>query len=246
MRGTRLDNDTESRGRRSQRRRPSRQRERVLQLVREHDGAVDATEVAARMGLHPTTVRFHLDGLCDEGVVARTRLARAGVGRPRTGYVAVRDRLDYQSLAEILALELGDNTEQRRRRAERAGRRWAERITAGTPETLAAQPGDSLDDQAAMTAEIFRRMGFGPELGPPAEPAGANRQRTIRLHACPVRDLARAHPEVGCAMHLGLMKGLLAHHPTRRARGPAHPALQAQLEPFVEAELCIAKVIASD
>ncbi|MBV9321924.1 MAG: winged helix-turn-helix transcriptional regulator [Mycobacterium sp.] len=239
MRGTRLDNDTES-----HRRRPNRQHERVLQLVREHDGAVDATELAARMGLHLTTVRFHLDRLCDEGVVARTRLAPTGVGRPRTGYVAVRDRLDYQSLAEILALELGDNTEQRRRRAERAGRRWAERIAAGpTPETLAAQPSDSLNHQAATTAEVFRRMGFGPELGPPSEPAGANRQRTIRLHACPVRDLARAHPEVGCAMHLGLLEGLLAHDPVRRA---GSPALHAQLEPFVEPDLCIAKVIASD
>ena len=218
----------------------------MLQLVREHDGAVDATELAARMGLHLTTVRFHLDRLCDEGVVARTRLAPTGVGRPRTGYVAVRDRLDYQSLAEILALELGDNTEQRRRRAERAGRRWAERITAGTPERLAEQPSDSLNHQAATTAEIFRRMGFGPELAPPQEPSGANRQRTIRLHTCPVRDLARAHPEVGCAMHLGLLEGLLAHRPTRRTSSPAQPELHAQLEPFVEPDLCIAKVIASD
>ena len=55
-------------------------------------------------------------------------MTRAGVGRPRTGYLAVRERLDYRSLAEILALELGDTADKRRRRAEAAGRRWAERI----------------------------------------------------------------------------------------------------------------------
>ena len=100
--------------------------------MREHDGAVDAAEIAARMGLHMTTVRFHLDALCSEGTVERTRITRAGVGRPRTGYLAVRERLDYRSLAEILALELGDTADKRRRRAEAAGRRWAERIAAGS------------------------------------------------------------------------------------------------------------------
>ncbi len=74
-------------------------RNRVLRLVREHGGAVDASELADRIGLHVTTVRFHLDALCDEGAIARTRIAPSGVGRPRTGYVAVQDRLDYQSLA---------------------------------------------------------------------------------------------------------------------------------------------------
>ena len=35
--------------------------ERVLRMVREHDGAIDAVELAAQIGLHVTTVRFHLD-----------------------------------------------------------------------------------------------------------------------------------------------------------------------------------------
>ncbi len=211
-------------------------RNRVLRLVREHGGAVDASELAERIGLHVTTVRFHLDALCDDGAIARTRIAPHGVGRPRTGYVAVQDRLDYQSLAEILALELGDTAPTRRRRAERAGRRWAARIepnssretpvTQGVPET-----GESIDRRAAMIADVFDRMGFAPELNRTA----GERQQTIRLHACPVRDLARAHPEVGCALHLGLLQGLLAA-----------PAVQAELEPFVEPELCIAKVIAHD
>src|SRR5438270_891426 len=80
----------------------NRQRERVLRMVREHDGAIDAVELASRIGLHVTSVRFHLDTLCDEGAIKRTRLNRAGPGRPRTGYVAVEERLDYRTLAEVL------------------------------------------------------------------------------------------------------------------------------------------------
>lgn len=232
-----------------------RRREQVLRLVREHDGPVDAAELAERMGLHVTTVRFHLDALCEQGAITRTHIARAGVGRPRTGYITVQDRLDYRSFAEILALELGTSAETRRRRAQRAGRRWADRIAAASPRKPAATrdipdfvgaPREFLDRQATMTAQTFERMGFAPELTPAAKSAARKPQRSIRLHACPIRDLARAHPEVGCALHLGLLQGLLANAAAAEAKTAPPPALQAGLEPFVEPELCIARVIADD
>lgn len=231
----------------------TRQRERVLELLREQDGAVDAAELAARIGLHTTTVRFHLDALCSEGTVERTRITRAGVGRPRTGYLAVRERLDYRSLAEILALELGDTADKRRRRAEAAGRRWAERVAAGSADELVAgedvsdrvRPTKTLEGQAAMVATVFARMGFDPELTPAAT-STAGSQQTIRLHACPVRDLARAHPEVGCALHRGLLQGLLASPASHGHLTAPRPVMQAELEPFVEPDLCLASVIAHD
>jgi predicted ArsR family transcriptional regulator len=231
----------------------NRQRERVLELLREQDGAVDAAELATRMGLHTTTVRFHLDALCSEGTVERTRITRAGVGRPRTGYLAVRERLDYRSLAEILALELGDTADKRRRRAEAAGRRWAERVSAGSADELVAgedvsnrvRPTKTLEGQAAMVATVFARMGFDPELTPAAT-STAGSQQTIRLHACPVRDLARAHPEVGCALHRGLLQGLLASPASHGHSTAPRPVMQAELEPFVEPDLCLASVIAHD
>lgn len=229
----------------------NRQRQRILELLRKHDQALDAAELAAEIGLHPTTVRFHLDVLCSEGLVERTRIARAGVGRPRTGYLAVRDRLDYRRLAEILALELGDTADKRRRRAEAAGRRWAEQTNAGsTNEDAAGQHvpngAEVLEERAATVATVFARMGFDPELTPSAT-ADTGVRQTIRLHACPVRDLARAHPEVGCALHRGVLQGLLAASPKDQGRSPARrPVLEAELEPFVQPELCVARVIAHD
>lgn len=234
----------------------NRRRQRVLEMVREHDGAVDAAELAARMGLHVTTVRFHLDALCDEGAIERTRIQRAGVGRPRTGYIAVQGRLDYRNFAEILALELGDTVETRRRRAERAGRRWADRIASTSlAEPPAAQDVPETDDtveildrRASMTAQIFGRMGFGPEPIKAVKSRTGKRQRTIRLHTCPVRDLARAHPEVSCAIHRGLLEGLLANAGAAEGRLKRAPrqVMHAELEPFVEPELCVARLIADD
>ena len=233
---------------------PNRQRQRVLELVRERDEALDAAELAAQMGLHVTTVRFHLDALCSEGVVERTRITCGGVGRPRTGYLAVRDRLDYQSLAEILGLELGDTAGKRRRRAEAAGRRWANRIPAesayecgaGQHVPDSARPRKTLEEEAATVATVFARMGFSPELTPAATSTTGN-QQTIRLHTCPIRDLARAHPEVACALHRGLLHGLLANPAATKGHSTApRPDMQAELEPFVEPDLCFARVIADD
>jgi predicted ArsR family transcriptional regulator len=230
-------------------------------MVREHGGAIDAVELASRMKLHVTTVRFHLDALCEEGAIERTRMNRDGVGRPRTGYRAVDERLDYRILAEILAMELGETAETRARRAQRAGVQWAGRIAAAQGEAVAGQDGtaevgDPLDRGAALATEVFDRMGFDAELAAESEPSTSlsadseqvlGRERVIRLHACPVRDLARAHPEVGCGLHLGLLQGLVDR--AAAAGGSADredTAVSARLEPFVEPELCIARLAARE
>lgn len=244
-----MDEHNEDEAGRPHRAGSNRQRQRVLELVREHHEPVDAAELATLVGLHTTTVRFHLDALCAEGLVERSRLTRAGVGRPRTGYRAVRERLDYRILAEILALELGDTADKRRRRAEAAGRRWAERITDDVPRDDAAgqhapartTPKKAAEQRSAMITTMFERMGFGPELIP-VHKSSRGDQRTIRLHSCPVRDLAREHPEVACALHRGLLQGLAG---PAKSVGSA-PGMQAELEPFVEPELCLATVIAHD
>ncbi|WP_083000505.1 helix-turn-helix transcriptional regulator [Mycolicibacterium celeriflavum] len=228
-------------------------------MVRKHGAAIDAAELAAQLQVHVTTVRFHLNALCEAGAIERTRMYRDGVGRPRTGYRAVAERLDYRTLAEILAMELGETVETRARRAQRAGQRWAARVAASQSEVAAAQNktdesevDDPLDRGAVLATEIFNRMGFEPELAAESEPMASlsatseqmvGRERVIRLHACPVRDLARAHPEVGCRVHLGVLQGLLDHAAAAAGEADAHEqGLTARLDPFVEPELCLARL----
>ncbi|WSE58865.1 transcriptional regulator [Mycolicibacterium sp. ND9-15] len=219
-------------------------------MVREHGDAVDALELAAEIGAHVTTVRFHLDSLCDEGAIVRTRLPRAGKGRPRTGYRAVQQRVDYRILAEILAMELGRNVHTRARRAQHAGRKWAARMAtpeesdADAVETSPATHADDVLDRAAVrTTVAFTGMGFAPELVARTPPV-PRPERIIRLHACPVRDLARTRPEVVCEIHRGLLEGLVAKTPVEECQQKSRgPALSARLEPFVEPELCVARLV---
>jgi predicted ArsR family transcriptional regulator len=193
-----------------------------------------------------STARFHLDALCADGEVERTATQRSGVGRPRTGYRSVRGRLDYHSLSEILAFELGDTIAQRRQRAESAGRCWAQRLATeelrnleSAADTTTSDAGGVVADQVAVVTAVFRRLGFDPDLTSVAPQAAADHQRNIYLHACPIRALAKTQPEVACGLHLGLLQGLLtAHDPaSSTVRTP-----RAALEAFVEPELCIATV----
>ena len=261
MKGDEVDEASDTRGPRRNLLPRNRQRERVLRMVREHEGAVDAAELASQIGVHVTTVRFHLDALCDDGAITRTRMNRPGAGRPRTGYLAIEERVDYRTLADVLAMELGQTVQTRARRAQHAGHEWAVRMAAsrraGTGDgghTPESDDDDALDHAAARTTDAFARMGFGPELvsaaGPPTPPSAdsggpaGERERIIRLHACPVRDLARSHPEVVCGVHRGLLQGLLDTSATEGNRKPHRPALSAHLEPFVEPELCVARLVA--
>ena len=72
-------------------------------------------------------------------------------------------------------------------------------------------------------------MNFDPEL---ADPAPGTGEREIRLRACPYRDVAREHPEVVCAIHLGLLQGVLTQLGNR--------STTVRLVPFVKPHLCLA------
>ncbi len=48
-------------------------RVRVLEVLRGEHTPLSATEIAAQVGLHPNTIRLHLDQLVDAGLASRAR-----------------------------------------------------------------------------------------------------------------------------------------------------------------------------
>ncbi|MDQ7991108.1 MAG: helix-turn-helix domain-containing protein [Propionicimonas sp.] len=185
-------------------------RRRVLDELERSGPDLTATELAAAVGLHVTTVRFHLDQLEHAGLVSRRSSAGRRRGRPSLRYSAtprpdaVRDQL-IRVLAEAVA---GSGTATPD--AVAAGHRWAD--------LLANRPGEAED--AILSA--FADLGFEPEA----------RGGVIRLRACPFREVARDHPEVVCQTHLGLAQRIAARH-------PAGARVHVGLAPFVEPELCL-------
>jgi len=204
----------------------SKPRRRLLKLLRRSDAPLDVYELAAATGLHITTVRFHLDVLARAGQVTAQKTPRTTPGRPRTVYSIRTEEASpdgYRPLAALLAANLGPTPRARRRRAEKAGRDWATSLIPATERV--ATP----DEAAHRIADLFTEMSFDPEL---ADPAPGSGEREIRLRACPYRDVARDHPEVVCAIHLGFLQGVLTQL--------GDPPTTVRLVPFVKPHLCLA------
>lgn len=191
-----------------------RTRRRVLDAVAGSSTPVDAQTIATGLGLHVTTVRFHLDQLEAAQLVRRRSEAEQRRGRPRIRYVAAASARgdSREQLIEVLAGALAGREDGGRSRSVEAGHRWAGDLV---PE------GQSAADAVGTLVRVLDDLGFDPL------PDGED---VIRLRSCPFRDAAREHPQVVCSVHRGLVEQVLAGHGSDRA---------AELLPFVEPELCL-------
>ena len=205
-------------------------RSRVLGALQDAGRPLDVTEVAGLVGLHVNTARFHLDRLVEAGAAHREVERREQPGRPRMLYQARPDAgragaRSYHLLAEILTSFVAAQVPQPGRAAQSAGREWGR--------YLAGRPGPFERVTAAVATrhlvDALDGLGFAPE----ARTAGGKRQ--ILLHHCPFREIASKHEDVVCAIHLGLMQGMLAELDA--------PIDAGQLDPFVEPNLCITRLI---
>jgi predicted ArsR family transcriptional regulator len=157
----------------------------------------------------------------EAGLVASEVHRGATVGRPQVLFAALdregREGRDYRLLGEILA-SLLTNARQRDR-AETIAREWgAYLVGRSVPRPGARGPsGPNL----AVLQEALAEAGFDPRF----------RRRSaktveISLRDCPFRDLLEEHRELVCAVHKGLLEGML---------GASRPSLRmTEFEPLVE------------
>lgn len=202
-------------------------RARVLDVLRAAGEPIGVQDVAGRVGLHPNTARFHLDGLVDAGLAERHAEDRTQPGRPRTVYAATATDVpagqrSYRLLAEMLTSLVADTLPEPGKAAQTAGEAWG-RYLADRP--APSQRIDAAEGVRRLSA-VLAGAGFAPDtVDDPGRPV-------IPLRHCPFREVAEQHRDVVCALHLGLMRGVLAE-----VRAP----LKAdRLEPFVEPSLCLA------
>lgn len=195
-------------------------RRHVLELLTVATGPVDARTIADALGRHVTTVRFHLEQLETAGLVHRETNVPPRRGRPRLLYALTvapdqeensRDRL-IGVLADALA---GGESDLGRSRALDAGKKWARTIISEM---------DDVEDgshpaRRTMLLKVLDRLGFQP----------SSEDSTIQLLACPFRDAARAHPQVVCSVHSGLVQEILQ---SSDALG------EMSLVPFVQSDRC--------
>jgi predicted ArsR family transcriptional regulator len=204
-------------------------RARVLEMLRAAASPLGVQQIAERMGVHPNTARFHLDALTDAGLAVREPLPRATPGRPGMAYRAVdgggpAGQRRYRLLAEMLTSLITGMMPDPGEAAVRAGQEWGRYLTEQPAPYQRPDAAQAVERLSAMLAEL----GFDPQT---VAEQGSYR---IRLHQCPFREVAEAHQDVVCGLHLGIMQGALAQ---MRA-----PLSADRLQPFAEPGVCIARL----
>ncbi len=180
-------------------------RYRLYRYLRLSGRPVPVRELASRLSLHPNTLRPHLRRLEEAGLVASETRKGPTVGRPQTVYTAVavegREGRDYRLLADILTGLL--EAPRQRDRAREQAREWgAYLVGRAAPKPGSRRPaGPNL----AVLQEALAEAGFDPRF----RRTGA-RTVEISLRDCPFRDLLDEHRELVCAVHQGLLEGMLA------------------------------------
>jgi predicted ArsR family transcriptional regulator len=204
-------------------------RARVLDLLRAAGKPLGVQEVAEQAGLHANTARFHLDALVDAHLAAREPLPRESPGRPSmvyrvTGTDGPTGQRRYRLLAEMLTSMIAGVMPRPGEAAEEAGREWGRYLTEKPSPFQRTDAREAIERLSAALEEI----GFGPEVVP--EDGGYR----LRQHQCPFREVAERHQDVVCALHLGLMQGVL-----EQIRAPV---TADRLQPFAEPSVCIAEL----
>ncbi|MDA4110405.1 helix-turn-helix transcriptional regulator [Mycolicibacterium holsaticum] len=200
-------------------------RDRILDALRNSAEARSITGLAGEIGVHPNTIRFHLDTLVKAGLVEQVADRVAVRGRPPARYRACR-RMDpagptnYALLAAVMTDYFAAHARDPVRESTQLGRSWGTTLT----KHHARDTRQAVDDLVDVLAEV----GFGPEQ--PTE----RTVRDIRLRHCPFLEVVDRHQPVVCALHLGLMQGALT--------AMQAPLAVERLDPFVEPDLCVARV----
>ena len=200
----------------------------VLEVLRRSGRPLAVLELAEIMGLHPNTLRKHLELLLRHGHVERLREESGKPGRPRQVY-ALTDLTDgaapqrnYRMLASVMASYLR-TIDDPTAAALDAGRRFrAELVAPRAPGQTAPTAPATLDRIVRMLDEI----GFQPEV--------AADRSAIRLRHCPFHELASDQPDIVCSIHLGLIRGALEQL--------GAPVEATRLLPFVTPTLCIVEL----
>lgn len=198
-------------------------RRRIVRILEDLAEPTGVGALAGLLGLHPNTVRSHLEVLHEAGLVTRSVESRSVPGRPKLLYLRATEepeRGGYRFLAEVLATSLQLASDDASRLAEEAGRVWGRYLTE------AVAPNQRLSHQEVVSRISLMLADFG--FDPHSEPTDS--RTTIDLCDCPFRDLARDQPDVVCAMHLGLLEG------SAEALGGSTSV--ESLQPFVEPSLC--------
>ena len=159
-------------------------------------------EIAEHLGLHPNTVRPHLERLRDVGLLAVRSDGRGEVGRPQHRYSLAPDApsfgLDPPALQELTGLVLS----MARRLGAAPGDAYDVGFDRGAER--AVQYAEAPSSLEALVADLDR-LGFEPAVSDGADEDSA----VVSFTRCPFQAEVDEYPDLICSLHHGIVSGLI-------------------------------------
>jgi predicted ArsR family transcriptional regulator len=185
----------------------------VLEFIEAADDVVRVEQIAEAVGLHPNTVRGHLDALLASGRITRVPDQRSTRGRPHWLYSGTASA-SIRELARALDSEL-----------DRASAPDVARLAAATWAEAGPDVGpvETLEAAVDQATRVLTDFGFEAVRNPVGD--------EITLRACPYAELVHEHPVI-CDIHAELLGEVLAR--------TTQPVTLASLDVFPRPGLCVA------
>lgn len=168
------------------------------QLV-ESDTPMSTNEVAAALGLHPNTIRPHLERMREIGLLVVGTGSRGSVGRPQNRYSVSPEAPSlgvepaaYPLLAGLLANVAADGSPAPDEVAAVGARHGR----------VLARSGTAAPDCPSGMSQAMAELGFAP-----VTTEGEAHSTSIRFAHCPYRRIAEAFPDLVCQLHRGIAEG---------------------------------------
>ena len=164
---------------------------------------VTTAEIAETIGLHPNTVRPHLERMRDVGLVDVQVGGRGEIGRPQHRYSLAADAPSLGLEPPVMPI-LGRMVLSM---AERLGADKDDARAVGVDEGVrrSAAFRDAPSSLEAFVTDLDR-LGFDPVVSDPDDPRHV---ATVAFANCPFGDLAADHPDLVCSLHHGMIEGFV-------------------------------------
>ncbi len=195
-------------------------------------------QIGAAFGIHPTTARFHLERLVEQGEAVRQRNdsdgQSAGRGRPAVIYSATSTSHAQEDMISSLCMALETacpDTGSRDRAALKAGQVWGRALVRQSRAN--AEKGVS-SSMTQTLLDILATLGFAPVT---AEPDSAS----LYLASCPFLDNVSSHPII-CTIHLGMVQGIVEGS----SKAAKDKKASVRLRPLSSPKGCFLKVAKAD
>lgn len=205
-------------------------RDTVLAAIRTAPTPPTVEEIARELGLHHNSVRLHTAALREAGQIAQGSRAGGGRGRPQVTYRTTERGAwtgprDYRLLASLLlAGRRGGATDPRH-----LGVEWGRRLAAATPR--GGDGGRDDDDDDDRIVAVLDELGFEPVRPPMPTPV----ESRVELRNCPFLELVDREDGAVCAIHAGMLDGLVEGSGT-----------SVDLLPFTSPRVCTVRITAGE